>query len=146
MGDRIKKHISIPNVGPINLRNGLSVEDIIDLPDFTRYNCLLGFFYVVLLIPDIYCRRIKFGFTKMVKNRISSIRTITPTAEIIGVWECTCFEEKEIIEKVVNKLKGRRVGKERPKEKPRFHEVFDFEDPDSVVRYVKDEFENNKKI
>lgn len=54
-----------------------------------------GEFYVLQTTPEDNPKRIKVGFTARIKSRISSIRTVIPTAELLASWICLRSWEKE---------------------------------------------------
>ena len=48
----------------------------------------IGYFYAVLLIPDLDARRVKLGFASDVNTRLAAHRTASPTATVIKSWSC----------------------------------------------------------
>lgn len=48
----------------------------------------LGEFYIVQIIPDIYPQRIKMGFSGNIIGRLATYLTVSPTADVLGVWPC----------------------------------------------------------
>ena len=48
----------------------------------------VGFFYVILLIPEFSSTRIKIGFTNNVSTRLSSHQCAAPTAKLLRSWPC----------------------------------------------------------
>jgi hypothetical protein len=48
----------------------------------------VGFFYVILLVPEFSKTRIKIGFTNNVSTRLSSHQCAAPTAKLLKHWKC----------------------------------------------------------
>ena len=56
-----------------------------------------GYFYVILLVPDLDPGRVKVGFASDANARLDAHRTSAPTAELFTVWPCKrCWEKSAI--------------------------------------------------
>jgi predicted GIY-YIG superfamily endonuclease len=47
-----------------------------------------GFFYLILLVPEVLPKRVKIGYTDNLENRIKEHQTSAPTAKLIKSWRC----------------------------------------------------------
>jgi len=55
-----------------------------DLLTTSRY----GFFYIIQLIPEFNPNRVKIGFADNVEKRLKEHQTASPTAKLVGKWNC----------------------------------------------------------
>lgn len=90
-----------------------------------------GFFYAVLLAPELSRTRVKFGYSDNVPRRLASYRTSNPTAVLVGAWPCLSGAESNAL--AVVSRQGRAVG----------GEVYECDDFDGVVRDLDSFFAAN---
>jgi hypothetical protein len=62
----------------------------------------LGYFYAMLIAPELSSVRFKFGFANDVDKRAADHRTICPTLQIKDFWECGSCTEKTALLVVAN--------------------------------------------
>lgn len=63
---------------------------------------ILGWFYVIQLIPDMKPERLKFGFSKRPVSRLSGHRVSSPTAAILKTYPSAWADETPCIAAAVN--------------------------------------------
>ena len=59
-----------------------------------------GFFYIIQIVPDLDPLRIKLGFTTDTQTRLSTYRTVSPTATLLKAWPCKRQWEHTAIESI----------------------------------------------
>ncbi len=72
-----------------------------------------GYFYVMLVCPDISTKRVKLGFAKNVEKRLRLFSTVSPTIKLVKAWPCSHKNESAIIHQVTAsncKMIGREVA------------------------------------
>lgn len=88
-----------------------------------------GFFYIIQLVPELEPERVKLGFTCNLENRLSTHRTVAPTAKLLEKWPCHRNWELAAIASLT-----------RENCKSLSNEVFIVQDVDMLVKRAKDFF------
>lgn len=88
-----------------------------------------GYFYLILLIPELSNRRIKVGFAGSLDDRTNAHRTTCPTLTVVKAWPCKRSWEKVVID--CASVGCQRVGSE----------VFDCDDVDALVTRIDSLFD-----
>ena len=83
-----------------------------------------GFFYLILLVPELSRTRIKIGFAGNLDDRLDAHRTTCPTLQLLKAWPCKRSWEKVVID--CSSVECKRVGVE----------VFDCDNPDAMISKV----------
>ena len=94
-----------------------------------------GYFYIMLLCPDLSNKRVKLGYTTLLQNRIIAHRTIAPTAKLLISWPCKDYWEKSAIDSLI-----------RSDCVSITNEVYDCEDIEALVERGKQFFEFMPKV
>jgi len=86
-------------------------------------NSLDGFFYLIKIIPELSKKRVKLGFSSNFDSRLNSHRCISPTLEVIKVWECKRYWEPVLID-LLETIAVKKYSSE----------VFDFDCIDELIK------------
>lgn len=57
-----------------------------------------GYFYLILLVPELSESRIKIGFAGNLEDRTAAHRTTCPTLKLVKAWPCKRSWEKVVID------------------------------------------------
>ncbi|MBS3132799.1 hypothetical protein J4470_01560 [Candidatus Woesearchaeota archaeon] len=78
--------------------------------DGTVIKELKGVFYIVQTNPDTIPHRYKFGFSKDLRNRLDSYKSVCPNLKLIAKYDCDSIHELPLL-KMVSRY-GKRIGQE----------------------------------
>jgi hypothetical protein len=91
----------------MNVVAGEEAEQIRELrrnEGFTKSDRVLasqnGYFYIILVSPDLSTKRIKLGFATSLQSRLAAHKTAAPTAELLISWPCKYSWEKTAIDSI----------------------------------------------
>lgn len=71
----------------IRLKDGFSIgEDFPELPTLNVDD--KGYFYLLLLVPELSEYRIKVGYAGSLESRLAAHRTTCPTLQVVKSWQC----------------------------------------------------------
>lgn len=84
----------------LRLHNGFTLSNSKETAQVIDNNA--GFFYVVVLMPDLAPNRIKIGFANSIQSRLSAHRTTCPQLELIKSWPCQRNFEAAAIAAAIN--------------------------------------------
>ena len=63
-------------------------------------NSAEGWFYIVLIVPELDPLRVKLGFASDARNRLQAHRTVAPTATLVKAWPCKRAWEQAAMDSV----------------------------------------------
>jgi hypothetical protein len=88
----------------VSLEEAEQIREVRRSQGFTKSSQVIvpqdGYFYIILLYPDLSGKRIKLGFATTVQSRLLAHRTVAPTAMVLASWFCKSAWEKAAIASV----------------------------------------------